>query len=200
MTGDRQLVRQAVAAYFGGSLVTTDEGICYQDGPLTAAGLGTTYPYTVKGVPDEYHFAGQDPGVAWGAVMGIIRCRRITSRIRGGGMGGPTSGFRNRFYSVTCTFEVISQEPHLETAEAGFDDLLDQAEALIYADRTLGTTDKPDLYPNPPYWGNRLIIQAGEGSAGIETDPQPFVPAGDPRGRYVGVGTLSFEAVTTIAA
>lgn len=202
MAGDRQLVRQAVAAYFGGTLVTTDAGICYQNGPLAASGLGTAYPYEVKGVPDEYYFIGEAAGSGWGAVMGVTRARRITSRVRGGGMGGPTSGFRNRFYAITCTFVVISQERHVETAEAEFDDLVDLCEALIYADRTLGTTNKPSLYPNPPYWGNRLIIQAGEGAAGVESDTLPFVPEKitDPHSRFIGSGSLSFEVVTTIAA
>jgi len=184
MTGDRQLVRNAVAAYFGGALVTTDAGVAYQGGPLAGYGLGTSYPYAPKGVPDQYYFEGRGAGAGWGAVMGITRSRKLTSRKRGGGMGGPASGYRNRFYAIVCTFVVISQEPHLETAEAGLDDLLDQAEALIYASRNLNTINA-GLYPNPPYAGNRL----------------PFAPdPGAERGRYIGAGTLSFEAVTTIAA
>lgn len=45
MAGERQQVRNAVAAYFGGTLVTADAGTCYQGGSLTSYGLGTAYPY-----------------------------------------------------------------------------------------------------------------------------------------------------------
>jgi hypothetical protein len=190
--GDRQLVREAVASYFGGSLVTADSGIAYQGGPLVSAGLGTAYPYQVKGIPDEYYTAGMAAGAGWGTVMGI-RMTRDTTREA---MGGPTSGWRKRVYTVTCELVVISYEQHVEIAGAGLDDLLDGMYALIFADRTLGTT-------SPAYsaQGGRLIMQAGEGPYGIKDDTQGWWPADSQgRGKYIGQATLSFQALTMVAA
>ena len=63
MAGDRQLVREAVAAYFGGTLQTADAGIYFQGGPLSAAGLGTAFPYKIKrGAPDSYYTLGEADG------------------------------------------------------------------------------------------------------------------------------------------
>ena len=189
--GDRNLVRNAIAQYFGGTLVPTDAGICYQNGPLAAAGLGTAYPYVVKGVPDGYFTIGVPAGFGWGAVMGIRQVHRATRREA---MGGPTSGWRGRRYTIVCELVALSQERHVETAEQGLDDLVDAMHALIYADRTLGTTS--GVYPT-----GRLITEAGEGPAGIEDLTEGFAPvAGDERGRYAGEGTLTFTALTQVAA
>lgn len=196
MAGDRNLVRNAIAAYFGGTLVTADAGICYQGGPLVSAGLGTAYPYVVKGVPDSYFFTGMPAGVGWGAVMGIRRLERQTSRIA---TGGPVSGWRQRVYTIDLELIAVSQERHVETAEQDLDDLIEQIHALIYADRTLGTTNAV-LYPAT----GRLITQAGEGHYGIRDTTDGFAPlAGakgdaDARGRYAGEATVSFEVLTMV--
>lgn len=193
-SGDRHLVREAVAAYFGGARETTDAGEYYQGGPLAAAGLGTAWPFASKGIPDQLFTQGVPAGFGWGAAMLVQSPHRLTTRRPDGAMGGPTSGWRGRKYTITCEFLVISYEPHVETAEAGFDDLLDAAEGLIYADRTLGTTSA--TYPT-----GRLITQAGEGPEGIITSPEPFVPLGtDQRGKYGGYGTLTFTALTMVQA
>lgn len=190
MSGDRQLVREAIAAYFGGDRVTTDKGICYQGGPLLASHLSSFYPYSAKGVPDQYFFTGQPAGAGWGAVAGITSVRRKTTRMA---MGGVTSGWRQRDYRIDIVIEARSQLPHIETAEAGLDDLIDDLEALIFADRTLGTTSS--LYPT-----GRLITQAGEGDSGIEDVTDPLDPMDDARGRYEGVARVSFTATTMVAA
>ena len=192
--GDRNLVRNAIAAYFGGTLVPTDAGICYQGGPLAAAGLGTAYPYVVKGVPDGYFTIGVPAGFGWGAVMGIRQVHRRITRRPDGAMGGPTSGWRGRRYTITLELVAISQTRHLETAEQGFDDLIDAMHALIYADRTLGTTS--GAYPT-----GRLITEAGEGPAGIEDLTEGFAPIdGDDHGRFAGEGTVTFTALTMVQA
>jgi hypothetical protein len=106
MAGDRQLVREAVAAYFGGALQTADAGVYYQGGPLSAQGLGTAFPYLIKGgAPDAYYTLGEADGTSWGAVMtvhlGQVRNTRDS-------YGGATSGWRKRIYTVVCALDVIS--------------------------------------------------------------------------------------------
>jgi hypothetical protein len=202
MAGDRQLVREAVASYFGGTLVTTDSGICYQGGSLNAYGLGTAYPYLIKGgAPDQYYTEGMAPGTGWGAVMTVhLGPAEITrNRARGGSLGGPTSGFMGRWYTTRCDFDVISYELHLETAEAGLDNLIDAFLGLIYADRTLGSTNA-GLYPNPPYFGNRLIMQAGQFPKYITVSDTLWYPAGGDRGKFTGGVSVTFECLTMIAA
>jgi hypothetical protein len=190
LTGERQEVREAIAAYFGGLLVTTDAGNCYQRGPLMTSGLGTAYPYAPKGVPDGYYTAGMPAGHGWGAIMGVAVFQRQRQRQSLG-------GWFSHFYNVQCRLVVISEEPHVETAEAGLDDLLDAMLALLYADPTLGTTT-PD---------GRLITEAGEnffgnvteGMAGTDAS-MPFQPVlngdgtPDKRGRWAGDATFGFWA------
>jgi len=187
MAGDRQLVRNAVAAYFGGSLVTADGGTCYQGGQLTPYGLGTAYPYTVRGVPDEYFTIGQPPGQDWGCVMSTTRLERATTRIS---YGGKTSGYRQRLYTITCELALICELPHIEVAGAGLDDLVDQVHALIYADRTLGTTGSSSV----------LIVEAGEGRNGIRDVTERLAGLDPVKGRYAGEATVTFEALTMVAA
>jgi len=188
--GDRRLVREAVAAYFGGTLETADAGIYYQGGPLASAGLGTAFPYKIKkGAPDSFYTLGEADGTGWGAVMtvgiGPVRNTRDS-------YGGATSGWRKRLYTVACSLDVISYLPHLEQAESAFDDLLNEMDALIYADRTLGTTGED--YP-----GGRLIIEAGEGRDGIVHGEPEWTTQGD-RGRGEGGMSYTFTALTMVAA
>jgi hypothetical protein len=191
MAGDRQLVRNAVAAYFGGTLQTADAGVYYQGGPLAASGLGTAFPYKIKrGAPDSAYTLGEADGTGWGAVMtvglGVTTLRDS--------YGGATSGWRARRYRITCAFDVISYLPHLETTEAAFDDLVNGMDSLVYADRTLGTT-------SPVYaaQGGRLIIQAGEKPYGIVHGEPVWSVEGD-RGRGEGGMEYTFEVLTMVAA
>lgn len=192
MTGNRQQVREAIAAYFGGILVTADAGICFQGGPLVSAGLGSAFPYKVKkSAPDEYYTQGMAAGAGWGAVL-TVSLRAQIGRIA---IGGATSGWRARRYDTVCSLEVLSYEPHLETAEAGLDDLIDALIGLIYADRTLGTTN-PVLYPPPV---GRLITQAGEAPRGIDVGLPEFTVADD-RGKARGGVDITFETYTVVMA
>ncbi len=189
MSGDRQLVREAVAAYFGGARETADAGNYYQSGPLATLGLGTAFPYKIKeGAPDSFYFAGEPSGSGWGAVLTV---NMGEARISRKAMGGKTSGFRLRRYMAICSIEVLSFEPHLEVAEAGLDDLVDGMLGLIYADHTLGSVN-PSLYPNPPYFGNRLIEQAAEGLEGVITVGEPAFEVTE-RGRAKGGISVSFN-------
>ena len=191
MAGDRQLVRNAVAAYFGGSLQTADAGVYYQGGPLASAGLGTAYPYKIKrGAPDSCYTLGEADGTGWGAVM-TVSLGVTTLR---DSYGGATSGWRARRYRVTCALDVISYLPHLEQAESAFDDLVNGMDALIYADRTLGTTSAAYAAQ-----GGRLIIQAGEKPYGI-VHGQPEWSVEADRGRGRGGIDYEFEALTMVAA
>jgi hypothetical protein len=189
MAGDRQLVREAVAAYFGGTLQTSDAGIYYQGGPLVSSGLGTAYPYPVKGVPDGYYTEGMAEGAGWGAVMDVTTGPvKITRQA----IGGPVSGWRVRRYETRCGLFVLSEEPHLETTALGLDGLIDALLNLIYADRTLGTT-------TGQYTTGRLIEQAGEGTYGIEvTEPEWEVDKD--RGRSYGHAVVTFQADTYVIA
>jgi len=190
--GDRRLVREAVAAYFGGTVNTTDAGIYYQGGPLSALGLGTAYPYKIKkGAPDRFYTLGEADGTGWGCVLTVALA---PVRITRDSMGGATSGWRERHYTTVCSFDVISYEPHLETAEAAFDDLIDAFLAMIYADRTLGTTNA-GLYPLT----GRLITQAGEGKQGIDIGAPEWTVEGD-RGRGEGGMSITFDVLTMVAA
>jgi len=194
MSGDRQLVREAIATYFGGSPGNAAEGIFYQDGPLNGLGLGTAYPYTVKGAPDAAYTAGQPAGTAFGAVLSVRLEETLITRLA---IGGKTSGFRGRHYTAVCALEVISYGQLLETAEASLDELTDGLLSMIYADRTLGTT-APAIYPNPPYFGGRLITQAGEGETGIIVGA-PFWDTSD-RAKGRGGLAVTFGALTMIQA
>jgi hypothetical protein len=198
VSGDRQLVRQAVAAYFGGTLETADAGIYYQNGPLVADGLGTTFPYKIKkGAPDTYYTQGMAAGTGWGAVMTVSIGPVKIARVKGGdgAMGGPTSGWRSRHYTTRCDFEVLSYEPHLETAEAGLDNLIDAWLSLFYLDRTLGTTNA-ELYGAQ---GGRLIMQAGEGQPGISVGEPGEWDVQD-RGKAVGGIAVTFDCLTMVEA
>lgn len=195
--GDRQNVRQAIAAYFGGALVPDDAGDYYQGGPLTQYGLGTAYPYLIKGAPpDEYFTLGQPDGVQFGAVMAVRLRDTSVSRIA---IGGTTSGYRERRYRVECGFTALSYFPHLESAEQALDTLVDQWQQLLYADRTLGTSSNL-LYPNPPYFGNRLIQEAGERPYGYTVSDSSEWTVVDDRGRAFGGIAITFDAYTVVMA
>ncbi len=159
----RQLLKRAIASYFGGTEQTAAEGlgIYYQGGPLAAQGLITAFPYQAKGIPDSFYFTTQ--GTAAGCVMTIqLPLDRITRQA----LGGPVSGWRDVETPVICHLWMQSHYPHMEQAETFMDDLIEAFTELIYADRTLGTTNA-GLYPNPPYPNNRLIEEAGEKPFGI---------------------------------
>jgi hypothetical protein len=191
--GDTRLVREAIATYFGGPLVTSDEGgIAYQGGPLVTAGLGTVLPYAQKGYPDTYFTEGMPDGAGWGTVAGVAVMERETTR---SAWGGPVSGWRKRNYTVTLDLAVLAETERMEVPAAGLDDLLDGMEALIYADRTLGTTNAV-LYPET----GRLITQAGEDPYGIRSKAEPFELIVGKRGRSAGSATFSFVALTMVQA
>lgn len=188
--GERQLVRLAIAAYFGGTLVTADAGVACQGGPLTAHGLGTAYPYSVKGVPDSYYTAGQPDGQGYGVIMSTTKVQRRTVR---DSYGGATSGWRMRRYAITCELAMICELPHIEVAGAALDNLIDAFYALIAADRTLGTNGAP---------GGVQIIQAGEGNGaggpGIDDVTDKFEEIDHDKGRYAAAATVSFEVLTMV--
>src|ERR1700735_3267533 len=115
MAGDRRLVREAVAGYFGGTLQTEDAGIYFQGGPLASMGLGTAYPYKNKrGAPHRHYTLGESDGTGWGAVM-TVSLGVTTLR---DSYGGATSGWRARRYRGTCALDVISYPPPLAAAGA----------------------------------------------------------------------------------
>lgn len=186
MAGDRQLVRLAVAAYFGGTLQTADAGVYFQGGPLADQGLGTAFPYLVKGsAPDSFYTLGEPAGTAWGAVMTVALSQVRNTR---DSYGGNVSGWRERHYTVTCSLDVISYAEHLEGAEAPLDDLLNAMDDLVYADRNLGTKGT-----------DVLIIQAGEGPQGITHGRAEWTVDGD-RGRGRGGIDYTFDALTMVSA
>lgn len=190
MAGERQQVRNAVCAYFGGTLVTDGE-VKYQGGPLAAYGLGTAYPYSVRNAPDTDYSAGQPAGQNWGCVLSTTAFARASTR---DSYGGGTSGWRAWQFTVTCEIALICELDHIEVAGAGLDDLIDQVHALIAADRTLATTG--GQYASLP--GGRLIIEAGEGRAGITDRTDKFAGVDTAKGRYAAQATVTFNALTMV--
>ena len=185
MAGDRQLVRLAVAQFFGGALVTDGE-VKFQGGNLTAYGLGTAYPYSVRHAPDTDYYAGQPAGQNWGCVLSTTRVRRVTTL---DSYGGPSSGIWLRKYVITCEIALICELQHIEVAGAGLDDLLDQLEALMFADRTLGTNAGT---------GGVKILTAGTDKQAITDETDKFAGIDPDKGRYAGMATVTFTALTEL--
>lgn len=190
VSGDRQLVRNAIAAYFGGTQQTTpDGGVYYQGGPLSALGLGTVYPYRIKGsAPGTFYTQGTPAGFGWGAVMTVTLGEANGDRY--------SQQWRVRHYSAVCYLEGKSFEPQLTVSEEGFDDLIDAIQAMVWADPALGTTDQ-SAYPLT----GRLITQAGEAAPSVGISG---VKAAEPqweakeRGMAWGGTTITFAADTFI--
>lgn len=185
MAGERQLVRLAVAKFFGGTLATDGE-VKFQGGPLTSFGLGTAYPYSVRHAPDTDYTAGQPAGQNWGCVMSTTRVRR-TSRLDS--YGGPASGYWERKYAITCDIALICELDHIEVAGAGLDGLIDQVHALMYADRQLGTAGGA---------GGVTILQAGAGKGLVTDETDRFAGIDPDKGRYAAQATVAFEALTMV--
>jgi hypothetical protein len=185
MAGERQLVRLAVAAFFGGTLVTDGE-VKYQGGPLVSYGLGTAYPYSVRHAPDTDFYAGMPAGQNWGCILSTTRLKR-TSHLDS--YGGASSGYWERKYQVTCDLALICELQHIEVAEAGLDDLIDQLHALMYADRTLGTNGAPN---------GVQILQAGAGKGLVTDETDRMEEIDKDKGRYAGKATVTFEALTMV--
>jgi hypothetical protein len=187
--GYRQLVKRAVAAYFGGAEMVALEGlgIYYSNGPLYSQGLTTAWPYQPKGVPDELFFslAGQ----AAGAIMTV---ELAPNRIIRQALGGPVSGWRDLETPVICHLFMMSTYTHAEQAETFLDDLIEAVTELIYLDRTLGTTNAV-LYPTYP--DGRLIVEAGEKSYGISQSMDP-ADVDEDRGRTLCHGSVRFNVGT----
>ncbi len=184
MAGDRQLVRLAVAQFFGGTQVTADDEVKFQNGPLTAYGLGTAYPYSVRHAPDTDFTAGAPTGRNWGCVLSTTKVRRLVNL---DSYGGPSSGIWLRKYTITCEIALICELQHIEVAGAGLDDLIDQMDALIFADRTLGTNSGS---------GGVKILTAGTDKQAIADDTDKFAEIDKDKGRYAGMATVTFQALT----
>src|SRR5277367_2604433 len=190
--GYRQLVKRAIASYFGGAEQVALEGlgIYYSNGPLYTQGLTTAWPYQAKRVPDElfYSLAGQSAGC-------IMTVQLLENAITRQALGGPVSGWRDIETPVVCHLFMQSTYQHAEQAETFLEDLVESLIELIYLDRTLGTTN-PVLYPTYP--DTRLIVEAGEKPYGIHsvTDPIEMPEGGDMGGRSLGHGAVRFNAGT----
>lgn len=185
MAGDRQLVRLAVAQFFGGAQVTDGE-VKFQGGPLSAYGLGTAYPYSVRHAPDTDYTAGMPSGQNWGCVLSTTKISRVTTL---DSYGGPNSGIWLRKYAITCDIALICELEHIEVAGAGLDDLLDAAISLVFADRTLGTQGGAQ--------GVTILATSTERNRITLTDSTEKFAEVDPvKGRHAGLATLTFQALT----
>lgn len=185
MPGDRQLVRLAVAKFFGGTQVADGE-TKFQEGPLLSYGLGTAYPYSVRHAPDTDFTAGMPYGQNWGCVLSTTRVRRTTTL---DSYGGPSSGIWLRKYTITCEIGLICELEHIEVAGAGLDDLIDQMESMIFADRTLGTQGGA---------GGVTILTAGTDKNAITSETDRFTAIDPKKGRYAGEATVTFQALTEV--
>lgn len=195
MPGYRQLVKRAVAQYFGGAEQVGAEalGIYYGQGPLVNNGLNNAWPYQAKGVPDILYFGsggvagGEIPGESFGAIL-LVELGR--NKITRQALGGPVSGWREIETPVLCHLDMQSTFTYAEQAETAADDLVEAFIELIYLDRTLGTTGGYPTYPD-----TRLIVEAGEKPYGIESELLPGYVDED-RGRVVFEAEVQFNVST----
>lgn len=176
----RQAVRTGMATYFGGTLVSSDRS--WQNGPLTASGLGAVKAYIGKGVPDSDYVAGMAAGRGMGAIalIQLAQSHRFRQAFGGGTAQNVATGWKQETFTVTLHLYHIAEQPHVEDAEADLEALIQAVITLIEADRTLGQT----------------VVQAGEGLQGI--DSAMDVPEINQRGRARTYATVTF-AVETFA-
>jgi hypothetical protein len=156
-TTSRTIVRQGIAAYFGGTFNTNMRA--YQNGPLVSYGLCTVRAGYPKGLNQKDAFAGAAAGVMSGAFMVVDIGDDL--EVRQGNAGSPVvvsnqivaGGIKQDNYQVSLDTFCISTEKYGEDAQLATDALIEAMKQLIRVDRTLGG----------------ICMDAGETRAGIRT-------------------------------
>ena len=142
-------IRTGIAEYFGGSTLTAAGW--YQPTPLTAVGLAGVRAYYDDRIADNEYFTGLTDART-GAVMCVHLEDDSETRLEiGGVLDAP--------YNVSLFLFLLTLTPSPEDAQADRDDLVQAIRDRLRADPTLGG----------------LVLQAGEGPAGIRTStPLPY--------------------------
>jgi hypothetical protein len=159
-TVTRKIVRDGIAAYFGGTYQAQFR--CWQNGALVSSGLGTVRKAFPKRVNDNDYFAGMPAGRNMGAFM-VVEIG-FDRESRDGIAGAPVldgqgniiaGGIKRDLYRVTLNVFHLSFKQLAEDAQDDVDQLVEAIKQRIRIDRTLGMFG--------------IITQAGEGSYGIQT-------------------------------
>lgn len=168
----RQLVRDGIAQYFGGSTFDQEARAYRGTGPLLSAGLSTVRAYTSKRLNDNDYVLGQAVGRGMGAYMIVELPIDIERREA---LGGPSSGIKRIVYNVVLHCFHLAHKAHAEDAEKDVDLLAEAIKDQIRADRTLGG----------------IVSQAGESQAGIRTEISVSDMTDEITGTYF---SIAFEA------
>jgi hypothetical protein len=173
----RKDIRRGIAAYFGGSTVTA--GGWYQPTPLIALGLAGVRAYYQERFKDNEYRTTLDPAARTGAIMCVHLNDDTEKRLAIGGiLDAP--------FSVSLFLYFLTLTPSAADAQADRDDLLEAVRARLRADPTLGM----GINSGSP----TVVLQAGEGEAGIQTSTPP--PYFEPPARTMQNAVISFTANT----
>jgi hypothetical protein len=170
----RQIVRNGIAQFFGGSTYDT-EARAYRPGPLLAYGLSTVRAYQPKRMPDSDYTSGQAAGRGMGAVMIVELPADTESR----DAKPAVRGMKRITYLSVLHFFHMAWQPHAEDAEQDVDLLIEQVKQLVRGDVTLGG----------------ICFQAGESRMGIRVR---IFPSWQEEERTVTAFDVTFEAEVEI--
>lgn len=175
-----QAVRKTVADYFGGTATVTKDS-AGQDWQVyrspKVAGIATLFLATPSDDVQDDYFQGLPAGTTVGVKAALMLGRKTSVRKA---MGGDHDGIRYNHYAVTMQVFGLSAEPHGDVAQVDFDVVLDNIEAWLYQDRSLGTLTSDN------------ILDAGEGPQGLIITPQE-TGAVTPDGRIYLYATVQFN-------
>lgn len=178
----RQIVRQGIAQYFGGTTYDTAARAYRGAIPnnLFNAGLSTVRAYRPKRLSDVDYVLHQAAGRGMGAYMyvelpGDTEIRRALP----GRASSPATGRKRITY--TCVLHVyhLAHQQYAEDAEQDVDNLLEEIKSQIRGNVQLGTI--PGVY------------QAGENGAGIKTRVYPSITGKDEITATYATVTLDVE-------
>jgi hypothetical protein len=145
----RQIVRNGIAQFFGGTTYDETTRSYRGSGPLIPDGLTVVRPYGAKRINDQDYVLGQAAGRGMGAYMLVAlpqdkEIRRTMPAVIG----------RKRVtYSTVLAVYHLAEKAYAEDAEADVDQLADAIKDLIHGDPSLGG----------------ICYQAGENELGIVT-------------------------------
>lgn len=159
----RPIVRQGIAAYFGGDVYDTEARAFRGAGPLQSSGLSTVRAYAPKRMSDEDYVLGQAAGRGMGAYALIGMPETADIPLTVGLLPALSGGQRHLAYPVLLHVYHMAYQPHAEDAEADVDELDQAIHELIYADPTLGG----------------ICYQAGMSPPGIRTVIEPAYEWGE---------------------
>jgi hypothetical protein len=153
----RQIVRTAIAQFFGGTAYDQEARAYRGNGPLLSYGLSSVRAYQPKRVSDIDYVKAQAAGRGMGAYM-VVELP-ADNEIRRALPAG--TGKKRITYTVVLHIFHLAHQDHAEDAEADVDGLLEEVKAQIRSDVTLGARTTAGIY------------QAGENPSGIRTRVYP---------------------------